>query len=750
MAILTKAQLEALNQSSFPNNNAGAITPEILRTYNTATIDTLVNSLDTGSFATSAITASSLITASAVGNTITFTKGDASTFDVSVSSTPIDTGSLVTTASFNAYTSSNDQRVSSLEVNSGSVNTSITNLNSFSSSQLTQNSNLATYTGSVDTFITSSAQRLDLIEDFTQSADISITNINSATASLFTSASLTLTTASVNVNVLTFTKGDGSTFDLTVASGSSPEGTVSSSAQILNYGIFATTGSNTFRGNETFEDAGGNASTLVPTSGSLMLVAKGFTSASAHLSASAGTFVNLIFKNSDTTPDTIISGSNNIFVNPSAPTAGFKRYIGTSNHYTHGNSVPQISGSMAWSPSLNGNILSHTQINSLTWRGPSSLSSGAGNVNHNILMGGSMNLGTSAVNNFEKATAGVNITGNALFNGTFNQIANTTTLVNSIATSGNLIFGGQVNLNHISSSISYNSNVTNGSTTVNNRFSPTGASPAILSPRTNTNTLYGTGHVINLDGTNVGATQGKSFNFNILAGTFLTASVPDGDACSVLATGMIGNGLIVSGSTLAVFAGPETANSGQGSMFLGRFNAQDGNKAKTAETIFAVGTGTSYANRKTGFLIDSGSNSFFEGTLNVSGSTTMTGSLILSSSNAIELQVIGNSEFTGSVAGNVVSASITSDTASIDFSLGNYFEITSSVTPLHLNVTNISAGRTSTLIISASASSSILFSPNVSQPSGSAYSGSEGSIDILSLVAFNTSKVNLVATKALV
>jgi hypothetical protein len=69
----------------------------------------------------------------------------------------------------------------------------------------------------------------------------------------------------------------------------------------------------------------------------------------------------------------------------------------------------------------------------------------------------------------------------------------------------------------------------------------------------------------------------------------------------------------------------------------------------TAETVFAVGTGTSTSNRKTGFLIDSGSNTFVEGTLNVSGSTTMTGSLILSSSAATELIVIGNSEFTGSV-----------------------------------------------------------------------------------------------------
>jgi hypothetical protein len=207
-----------------------------------------------------------------------------------------------------------------------------------------------------------------------------------------------------------------------------------------------------------------------------------------------------------------------------------------------------------------------------------------------------------------------------------------------------------------------------------------------------------------------------------------------------------GYGLGVTGSNASGFTTVPVKN---GSAFFGRYNALDGNKAQSAQTVFAVGTGDS-TTRKTGFLIDSGSNTFIEGTLNVSGSTTMTGSLILSSSNAIELQVIGNSVFTGSVAGNVVSASITSNTASIDFSLGNYFEVTSSVTPLHLDITNIGAGRTSTLIISASASSSILFSPNVAQPSGSAYSGSLGSIDILSLVAFNSSKINVVATKALV
>lgn len=53
-------------------------------------------------------TGSLLVTASVVGNTITFTKGNSDTFDITVSggTTTIDTGSFVTTASFNDFTAS--------------------------------------------------------------------------------------------------------------------------------------------------------------------------------------------------------------------------------------------------------------------------------------------------------------------------------------------------------------------------------------------------------------------------------------------------------------------------------------------------------------------------------------------------------------------------------------------------------------------------------------------------------------------
>jgi hypothetical protein len=163
------------NINSFTASNGNTS----LNSY-TASNDTKWSNLagQTGSYVTSAITASSLVTASAAGNTITFTKGDASTFNVSVVAAAIDTGSFATTASFNAYTSSNNQRVSSLETNSASVN-------------------------------------------------ISISNINTATASLFTSTSLSLITASFDTGTrnLTFTKGNTNQFSVNIPDTSGSAGT---------------------------------------------------------------------------------------------------------------------------------------------------------------------------------------------------------------------------------------------------------------------------------------------------------------------------------------------------------------------------------------------------------------------------------------------------------------------------------------------------------------------------------------------
>lgn len=88
---------------------------------------------------------------------------------------------------------------------------------------------------------------------------------------------------------------------------------------------------------------------------------------------------------------------------------------------------------------------------------------------------------------------------------------------------------------------------------------------------------------------------------------------------------------LTAGQSLILTGSNNSAITASGGGYFGRFNADDGIRNQSAENIFFVGTGTSISNRKTGFLIDSGSNSYFEGTLNVSGSTAMTGSLVVSS-----------------------------------------------------------------------------------------------------------------------
>ena len=96
--------------------------------------------------------ASAIITASAALNTITFTKGNLTTFDVTLAGITFNSGSYLLTSSFNAYTSSTNVRLNNLETTTASLNTSVTNLNSFSSSQLIQNTTLAQVTSSLISF----------------------------------------------------------------------------------------------------------------------------------------------------------------------------------------------------------------------------------------------------------------------------------------------------------------------------------------------------------------------------------------------------------------------------------------------------------------------------------------------------------------------------------------------------------------------------------------------------------------------
>ena len=478
---------------------------------------------------------------------------------LSTSSFATDISGLTTTASFNAYTQSNDSRVSNLEVTTASLLIETQNLESFSASAL-----------------------------------ISISNLNGKT------------------------------------------------------GSYATTGSNVFTGSQTFADSGSNSMTLHSVSGSLGYtignIDNFFNVSASFQTANPNARVggNLLFKNvANASGSLVISGSGNLVMAMPNVNTDFRAQL-TSNNLAFG--LPQISASMAYPISIANNIIQTAP----SFRGP--ISSSAWTIGNNYLAA-QVNLGPSVPQNFEKAIAGVTLNSN-IINGAISATANSASF-NTAFSIANSNINQTLTINAISSSVQIaNSNMGGLSATINNRASSSLA--------TNTNNFLtvssvltsGQSITINADGastTNVSPGLVASFVGGTSPTIQLGAPGVTSDSRQLRNTIVFGQQLIVTGSNSAA------ATAAQGGAFLGRFNSATPNQNDSSYVVFAVGTGNGNLNRKTAFLIDSGSNTFVEGALNVSGSTFLngatiiTGSLVISSSAATELTVIGDSIFTGSL-----------------------------------------------------------------------------------------------------
>ena len=114
-----------------------------------------------------------------------------------------------------------------------------------------------------------------------------------------------------------------------------------------------------------------------------------------------------------------------------------------------------------------------------------------------------------------------------------------------------------------------------------------------------------------------------------------------------------------------------------------------------------------------------------------SGSQIITGSLVV----------------TGSISSNVVTVTIATSTASLDFSKGNNFTLLLSGSNTRIVGTNIKPGITANLLITTGTNTSVSLA--FLQPSGSLYTASLGSgrKDVLSLVSFDTASMYVTATK---
>jgi hypothetical protein len=174
--------------------------------------------------------------------------------------------------------------------------------------------------------------------------------------------------------------------------------------------------------------------------------------------------------------------------------------------------------------------------------------------------------------------------------------------------------------------------------------------------------------------------------------------------------------------------------------------------SSSVATSFSSSTGTINQFTASQLTINAGYNSYTSSnntkwtTLgNLTGSYATTGS-----NNFIGNQTItGSLTITGSAYNSVISASIASSTASLDFSKGNMFTLTLPATvKTNINIQNITPGQTAMLRIrTAGTSASASFSTNVYQPNSAYYvpTSTSGSEDILTFSSFDSTKAYLVS-----
>ena len=154
MSQLNKTQLEQENQSNFPNNNNGFITPTLLRTFNTDMIDSLVDENTFNSYSQSLSGSIEALELWSASLEVTFVTQVELTATQSILQGNID-GKLFT-SSFNTFSSSNSATFTNYSASTAAVIANIDAVNDTTFGQYTASTNAFTqsinsYTASNDT-----------------------------------------------------------------------------------------------------------------------------------------------------------------------------------------------------------------------------------------------------------------------------------------------------------------------------------------------------------------------------------------------------------------------------------------------------------------------------------------------------------------------------------------------------------------------------------------------------------------------
>jgi len=204
--------------------------------------------------------------------------------------------------------------------------------------------------------------------------------------------------------------------------------------------------------------------------------------------------------------------------------------------------------------------------------------------------------------------------------------------------------------------------------------------------------------------------------------------------------------LIVSGSSTFTNIGP--------AVFSGSVGSTQGFTGSLQGTA-SFATSASHAQ---GYVLNSNTSSFITNSqtssfvLNSSTSSFITNSQTSSYATTGSVTFTGPQIVTGSTRGNVTALSISSNTASMNLSTGNFFTLQLvQGTNTFINPSNILPGQTSILTLSTTGSATVSWPSFVKQPSGSTYVPTTTTgIDIVTLASVDASTLYVVSTKNMI
>jgi hypothetical protein len=627
----------------------------------------------------------------------------------------------------------------------------------------------------------------------------------------------------------------------------------------IDSGSFATTGSNVFSGSQFISGSADISGSLFMRTNGVGpgLISRNFSYLTSSLNAGGNIFFQDLVVQSNISQSLIVSSSNNIIFNrPLSNSTTFDSIL-------YGSGSTPVGGSNIYSVPPEISVTNRGQNIPLTMqhnigRGfntrpfqltfPTGSLTGSATINNNYIAGQLIYNGPQSSR--LPTIQGNNVIGQLSYNATILQ--NSFSGGQAPGISNNYINAGAATFNARSGSLFINNNNINGNTSVSNNFNVASSSHYVN---------FSNNSIINNPGIEfVGtsnANQIRNFTANVIAGNGVNII----NRNELSASGSLNNSLIVGGGLTLTASHPDGTFgfSNFGTTLLGRFNATGSYLSDSQQTVFAVGTGTAAASRRTSLHLSSsglfdvrdglnlsGSVGLFNnsttGTLNLTGSINLSGSLSVKTGginvSGAQIQTNGEIQFnggtyfpesmenfvklnatstttlaidnfnlntpasqslwtstvntgsnyteqqsqvtnggttgtlglrntggvttytidvkktvvTGSIQGNVLPLTVSSNTASLNLNNGNFFELAlTGSSNIRIEPSNIKPGQTINIKLNTTGSGTVSFPTSVKQVSGSSYVPSTGTTtDIVTLVSFDSTNLFLANVKNLI